>query len=45
MFTPDRRFWEESFDRLDAYLHELQAKGDYLEIRQVFEAEDFASGR
>jgi DNA-binding transcriptional ArsR family regulator len=21
-----RRFWEESFDRLDAYLHELQAK-------------------
>jgi DNA-binding transcriptional ArsR family regulator len=22
-----RRFWEESFDRLDDYLHELQAKG------------------
>jgi DNA-binding transcriptional ArsR family regulator len=21
-----RRFWEESFDRLDAYLHELQSK-------------------
>jgi len=21
-----RRFWEESFDRLDAYLQELQAK-------------------
>jgi DNA-binding transcriptional ArsR family regulator len=22
-----RRFWEESFDRLDDYLHELQTKG------------------
>jgi DNA-binding transcriptional ArsR family regulator len=22
-----RRFWEQSFDRLDAYLHTLQAKG------------------
>ncbi|MEX0773972.1 MAG: metalloregulator ArsR/SmtB family transcription factor [Balneolales bacterium] len=22
-----RQFWEESFDRLDDYLHELQAKG------------------
>jgi hypothetical protein len=21
-----RRFWDESFDRLEAYLHELQAK-------------------
>jgi DNA-binding transcriptional ArsR family regulator len=23
-----RRFWEQSFDRLDDYLHELQVKGD-----------------
>ena len=22
-----RRFWEESFDRLDEYLHELKSKG------------------
>ena len=25
-----RRFWEESFDRLDAYLHELQAQNKSL---------------
>jgi DNA-binding transcriptional ArsR family regulator len=26
--APYRRFWEESFDRLDQYLQELQAKGE-----------------
>jgi DNA-binding transcriptional ArsR family regulator len=28
-----RRFWDESFDRLDVYLQELQAKGKELQAK------------
>ena len=29
-----RRFWEESFDRLDEYLHELQQRGEEHDFKQ-----------